>query len=81
MKKIFITTAFVALSLFLVFVSSVGISTTASNHNKHMIDSLSRELTALKAQIEDTKRERKDTVIVNVNVKPQVIKVNTQCID
>ena len=81
MKKFIITVGFIILCLILVFSATVGISTTASNNNKRLIDSLSQELTAFRVEYNKNVGFSKDSIIVDINVKPQVIKIFNQCTD
>ena len=71
--------AFIALCLALVFIATTGIATSESNKNKLAIDSLRKEVNALMIELEELNKADNDTIVVDVRVNPQVIKVYNTC--
>lgn len=70
-------------ALFMTFVVSaaacIGISTSESNENRDLIDSLGREILILKQTVETKHLDSRDSIIVEVNVRPQTIKIYNKC--
>ena len=64
-----------------VFLACLGVSTSASRINREMIDSLSREVKNVRHTIDSMNyvKSRSDTIIFDVKVKPQVIKIYNKC--
>lgn len=79
MKEKITLVAFIALCLALVFIATTGIATSESNKNKLAIDSLRKEVNALMIELEELNKTTNDTIIVDVKVNPQVIKVYNTC--
>lgn len=79
MKEKIILGVFIALCLALVFIATTGIATSESNKNKLVIDSLRKEVNALMIEFEELNKADNDTIVVDVKVNPQVIKVYNTC--
>ena len=69
----------IALCLALVFIATTGIATSESNKNRLAIDSLRKEVNALMIELEELNKTTNDTIVVDVKVNPQVIKVYNTC--
>ena len=68
------------LLLLVVSLGSVGISTSEANKNRALIDSLSCEVQVLRGAIEELRLQPKqDTIVFDVIVKPQTIKIYNTC--
>lgn len=70
---------FILLCLILVFVATTGIATSESNKNKLVIDSLRKDINALMLEVEELNKVDNDTIVVDVKVNPQVIKIYNTC--
>ncbi len=79
MKEKITLVVFIALCLALVLIATTGIATSESNKNKLVIDSLRKEVDALKIELEELNDADNDTIVVDVKVNPQVIKVYNTC--
>lgn len=79
MKEKIILVVFIAICLALVFIATIGIATSESNKNKLAIDSLRQEVNALMIEFEELNKADNDTIVVDVKVNPQVIKVYNTC--
>lgn len=79
MKEKIIFGVFIVLCLALVFIATIGIATSESNKNKLVIDSLRQEVNALMIEFEELNKANNDTIVVDVRVNPQVIKVYNTC--
>lgn len=79
MKEKIIFGVFIVLCLALVFIATIGIATGESNKNKLVIDSLRQEVNALMIEFEELNKANNDTIVVDVRVNPQVIKVYNTC--
>lgn len=79
MKDKIIFGVFIVLCLALVFIATIGIATSESNKNMVVIDSLRQEVNALMIEFEELNKANNDTIVVDVRVNPQVIKVYNTC--
>lgn len=79
MKEKITLMAFIALCLALVFFAATGIATSESYKNKLVIDSLRQEVNTLMIEFEELNKADNDTIVVDVKVNPQVIKVYNTC--
>lgn len=79
MKDKIIFGVFIVLCLALVFIATIGIATSESNKNKLVIDSLRQEVKTLMIELEELNKADNDTIVVDVKVNPQVIKVYNTC--
>lgn len=70
---------FILLCLILVFVATIGIATSESNKNKLVIDSLRKDVNALMLEVGELNKADNDTVVVDVKLNPQVIKIYNTC--
>ena len=69
------------LCLVLVFIATVGIATKESNKNRVIIDALMTQVNALRSDVEQLNKSNNDTIVVDVKVNPQVIKIYNTCTD
>lgn len=79
MKEKITLVVFIVLCLALVFIATTGIATSESNKNKLVIDSLRQEVNALMIEFKELNKADNDTIVVDVKVNPQVIKVYNTC--
>lgn len=64
------------------FCATLGISSAETNGLHQQMDSLSLEIVKLRSEIEKTKEidnSRQDTLVVDVRVNPQTIKIYNKC--
>lgn len=69
------------LCLVLVFIATVGIATMESNKNRAIINTLIDEVNTLQRDVEHLNKSDNDTIVVDVKVNPQVIKIYNTCTD
>lgn len=69
------------LCLALVFIATVGIATKESNKNRVIINTLIDEVNTLQRDVEELNKSNNDTIVVDVKVNPQVIKIYNTCTD
>lgn len=69
------------LCLVLVFIATVGIATKESNKNRIIINTLIDEVNTLQRDVEELNKSNNDTIVVDVKVNPQVIKIYNTCTD
>ena len=69
------------LCLVLVFIATVGIATKESNKNRVIINTLIDEVNTLQLDVEELNKSNNDTIVVDVKVNPQVIKIYNTCTD
>lgn len=69
------------LCLVLVFIATVGIATKESNKNRVIINTLIDEVNTLQRDVEELNKSNNDTIVVDVKVNPQVIKIYNTCTD
>lgn len=67
------------LCLVLVFIATVGIATKESNKNRVIINTLMDEVNTLQRDVEELNKSNNDTIVVDVKVNPQVIKIYNTC--
>lgn len=67
------------LCLVLVFIATVGIATKESNKNRVIINTLIDEVNTLQRDVEQLNKSNNDTIVVDVKVNPQVIKIYNTC--
>ena len=79
MKDKIILALFLVLCLIVLFMATVGIATNETNKNKALIDSLMHDVSALKYEVDEITKANKDTIVIDVAVKPQIIKIYNTC--
>lgn len=81
MKDKILLGLFGLLCLVLVFIATVGISTRESNKNRVIINTLIDDVNTLRRDVEQLNNSNNDTIVVDVKVNPQVIKIYNTCTD
>ena len=78
-RSFYILVFAIFMTFFVSAAACIGISTSESNENRELIDSLGREMLALKQTIETKQFDKRDSIVVEVNVRPQTIKIYNKC--
>lgn len=75
-RVIVVISSFVAL-----LAAALGIALQTPNKHKTQIDSLNAKIDSLQVVIQELSKSDKDTIVVDVKIKPQVIKIYNSCTD